>query len=381
MTPPLTRALLRASWHSWVRNDLRTPHGPAWLQWVWTLLFCLALSAVFTVFGFLLHARGMRDWASPANWARWYGHHLIVCLTVGCLIHLLHDLARRRLGGPAALAHWRPWQRAALLGGIPVTGLLLGWPLGLALTGFDLAGWMQRQDSMQQLVAVLLLSLLITLLMTAWSAGRVRQMDAERRSTEARLLLLQGQIEPHFLFNTLAGVVALIDVDPPQARRLLQEFTDYLRAALGALRQAEAPLAQELALVGHYLALMGARMEDRLQVRIDADADARGVAVPPLLLQPLVENAIVHGLEPGVDGGTVRIHASLQGGRLRLEVQDDGCGPGHARATPGALHHGMALANLRDRLAARYGPDATLTMTATHPGTRVVIDLPASAAD
>jgi Histidine kinase len=376
MASILSRDLLLASWQSWVRNDLQPPQGPAWLQWGWTLLFSLAVAGLFTVLGFLFQARGARAWPDPTLWARWYGDNLVVCATVSGLIHGLYELARRLLGGAAGVAHWRPWLRTALLTAIPVLGLLVGWPLGLMLAGFDLPAWLQHPQTAQRLVAMLLLALLVTLLMTAWSASQARRMDAERRSTEAQLRLLQGQIEPHFLFNTLAGVVAMIEDDPPRARRLLQDFTDYLRAALGALRQAEQPLAQELELVGHYLALMHARMEDRLQVEIDADDRARQALVPPLLLQPLVENAVVHGLEPRIDGGLLQVQARVQGGRLVLAVQDDGRGPGPARAATGTRHHGMALDNLRARLQTRYGANATLTITAAAPGTRVVLDLP-----
>ena len=375
-----SRDLLLASWQSWVRNDMQAPEGPAWLQWGWTLVFSLAVAALFTVFGFLFQAHGARAWTDLALWGHWYGKNLVVCTTVSVLIHGLYDLARRLLGGTAGVAHWRPWQRTALLTAIPVLGLLVGWPTGLVLAGFDLPAWLQHPRIAQRLVAMLLLALLVTLLLTAWSASQARRLDAERRSTEAQLRLLQGQIEPHFLFNTLAGVVALIEEDPPRARRLLQDFTDYLRAALGALRQDAQPLAQELDLVGHYLALMRARMEDRLQVQIVADDAARQALVPPLLLQPLVENAVVHGLEPCIDGGLLQVQARVQAGRLHLVVQDNGSGPAPATRAAGARHHGMALDNLRARLRTRYGSAATLTIAAASPGTRVELDLPWQAA-
>ena len=376
MATNLSRELLRASWHSWVRNDLQLPHGPAWLQWGWTLLFCMALAAVFTLFGFLAFARDVPAWTSLPNWAHWYGRNLIVCTSVGATIHLLHDLVRWRLGGQAGVAHWRPWQRGVLFSAIPVVGLMLGWPLGLVLAGFDPRHWVQQRDSNELLAGALVVSLLITWAMNAWSADQMREIDAERRNAEARLRLLQGQIEPHFLFNTLAGVVSLIEEDPPRARQQLQDFTDYLRAALGGLRQDDQPLARELELVGHYLALMRARMEDRLQVQIDADADARQALVPPLLLQPLVENAVVHGLEPCIGGGLVRVQARTAGGELLLEVHDNGCGPTAPPAAPGGRHHGMALDNLRERLRMRYGPAATLTISPAEPGTRVALRLP-----
>ncbi len=369
----LNRPLLHASWRSWISYDLRPVAGPRWLQWLWTLLFCAALAAVFTLLGYLSFARGQDAWRQPAYWLQWYGRHLVVCLAIGGTIHLLFDLARWRLGGQARLAHWSPAGRSLFFAGLPMLGVLIGWPLGMTLVGLDLREWLSR--SREVVVGSVTLSLLITFLMHQWFSAKSRQVEAERRATEAQLKLLQGQIEPHFLFNSLAGVISLIEADPPQARRMLQAFTDYLRAALGALRRDEAPLEQELALVAQYLTLMQGRMEDRLRFEIDADDAARPLLLPPLLLQPLVENAIVHGLEPSVAGGTVRVTARVQADRLLLDVHDDGGGPDSApRARrPG---NGMALANLRERLAARYGDLASLSLHATHPGTRASVVLP-----
>jgi sensor histidine kinase YesM len=188
--------------------------------------------------------------------------------------------------------------------------------------------------------------------------------------------LLQGQIEPHFLFNTLAGVLSLIDHEPAKAKQMLQDFTEYLRASLGSLRNDQSPLSQELDLAEHYLRLLGARMEDRLHWHIDADEAARRVQVPPLLLQPLVENAIHHGLEPQLEGGTVHVSARVQGLQLVLEVRDDGRGPDAAPRAGARKGSGMALKNIRERLLSRYGGSATLELQASHPGTRVVMRLP-----
>ena len=189
-----------------------------------------------------------------------------------------------------------------------------------------------------------------------------------------RLRLLQGQIEPHFLFNTLANVISLMDHDLPKARRVLLSFTEYLRSALGSLRRDEGPLAQELDLAEHYLRLAQARMEDRLRYSIEADPRARAVPVPPLLLQPLVENAVVHGLEPAIEGGQVRLRAQLEGRWLVLEVHDDGAGLG--TAPPRGTGHGMALDNVRNRLQSRYGSAASLELASSGTGTRAVIRLP-----
>ena len=166
---------------------------------------------------------------------------------------------------------------------------------------------------------------------------------------------------------------------------MLQSFTDYLRASLTTLRGDDSAVAQELALAQSYLELLQARMEDRLRFSITAADDARAQLLPPLLLQPLVENAVVHGLEPSIDGGSVRVSARVEGAHLVLDVQDDGRGPdaparrsgsGSGSGGGGRPGAGMALDNIRQRLLARYGPTATLSISATHPGTLARITLP-----
>jgi hypothetical protein len=187
---------------------------------------------------------------------------------------------------------------------------------------------------------MILFALMLVVVFYVFFASAARRHDAERRATEAQLRLLQGQIEPHFLFNTLANVISLMDHDLPKARRVLLSFTEYLRSALGSLRRDEGPLAQELDLAEHYLRLAQARMEDRLRYSIEADPRARAVPVPPLLLQPLVENAVVHGLEPAIEGGQVRLRAQLEGRWLVLEVHDDGARTRHRAAARHRPRHG-----------------------------------------
>jgi len=378
--PVLSPPLLRLSWRSWISNDLRAPVGPRWLQWVWTGLFAATLALLFTLLGFIAFAREPADWLSPTNWARWYGRNLVVCATVAATIHLLFDAARWLLRRRRPVPAWPAWQRSLLFGGLPLLGLAIGWPLGLVLAGMDLRAWFGHADGLRTLAGSLALSLALSFGMHHWFAAKAREAEAEQRATEAQLKLLQGQIEPHFLFNTLAGVVSLIELDPPQARRLLQDFTDYLRSALGALRNEATTLDDELLLVQQYLALMQARMEERLRWRLDIDPAARGCRLPPLLLQPLVENAVRHGLEPSVAGGELVVSARRHGERLLLTVRDTGIGldsPPAARR-PG---QGVALANLRERLAARYAGAARLSLTPAEPGTLASLELPLAALD
>ncbi|MFN7433087.1 MAG: sensor histidine kinase, partial [Betaproteobacteria bacterium] len=197
----------------------------------------------------------------------------------------------------------------------------------------------------------------------------------ERQALDAQLRALQAQIEPHFLFNTLANVTGLIERQPADARRMLERLIELLRASLSASRAEQVTLAQELELCRAYLEIVALRMAGRLHYAIEADEAARRRPVPPLLLQPLVENAIQHGLEPKIEGGRVLVLAQQQGEALELIVQDDGAGFGNL--TRGG---GVGLSNLRERLATLFGDRARLTIEDAQPGTRVRLLLPPAAA-
>ena len=375
----IDRQLLAASWQSWVSNDNRHRAGPWWLQWLWTLLFCVGLAVPFTVLGFFAFARGEGAWRNLGGWAYWYGRNLIVCLSIGAVIHLLFDISRRWLATPERVGRWKPWQRTVFFSGTPMLGVALGWPLGVRLAGSDVTVWISSREGNNILVGTMLISIMITFLFHHFFSAKTRQIQAERRATESQLRLLQAQIEPHFLFNTLANVQSLMDHDLPKARQMLASFTDYMRASLTTLRGDHSEVAHELALAQSYLQLLQSRMEDRLAFTITADDAARRQPLPPLLLQPLVENAVVHGLEPSIPGGTVRVSAQVHGSQLVLEVQDDGCGlaaPARRSSRPGA---GLALANIRQRLLARYGSAASLELSAANPGTLARITLPLQA--
>jgi two-component sensor histidine kinase len=368
-----TRSYLRASWRSWWSSDLRRV-GPEWLHLAWTVLFSMVIAAGFTVVGFAMYAGGEGAWRNWRGWLDWYGINLAIVLCVGLVIHLLFRLGEHVLGA-ARIRRFTSPMRGLYFGGLPLLGTAIGWPVAATLLGQEGPGWFRLSDP-NTIAGSLLLSALVSLVIYQFFAAKGRQVQAEKRATEAQLRLLQGQIEPHFLFNTLAGVISLVDQDAPRAKAMLQNFTDYLRASLTTLRRDQGPLAQELDLAEHYLRLLQSRMEDRLQFSISADDAARCVPVPPLLLQPLVENAVHHGLEPTIAGGRVDVRARIHGALLVLEVQDDGRGldaqPRRA-ASPGA---GMALTNLRERLGALHGPLATLELLPAQPGTLARLTLP-----
>ncbi len=197
-----------------------------------------------------------------------------------------------------------------------------------------------------------------------WQENRRRQeieaLRAQKQQADLRLGLLQAQVEPHFLFNTLASVRALVRQDPAQAEATLDALVDHLRATIPKLRDGEAmlhsTLGQQLDICASYLSLMKLRMGGRLTYAVEADASLRLKPFPPLLLITLVENAIKHGIEPQPGPGRIEVRASVRGDRLVLSVVDDGAG-----LKPG-LGSGMGLANVRDQLATRFGEGASLSL-------------------
>jgi sensor histidine kinase YesM len=185
--------------------------------------------------------------------------------------------------------------------------------------------------------------------------AKLRRINAERQETEARLQSLQAQIEPHFLFNTLAHILRLHQVDAQRGRAMLQSLTEYMRSALPQMRgQKEFTLGHELALTRAYVNVQQIRMGERLRVEIDVPAALMEARVPPMTVLTLAENAVKHGLGPKGEGGTLRIEASLQGEVLVVAVCDDGVG---LRLGAGTGH---GLSNTRSRLAAAYGSRAAL---------------------
>lgn len=370
----IDRALLRASWRSWYANDLRNV-GPAWLQWVWTTVFSGVIGACFFLLGLGFSLMGGRV-PTASGLGRWFFANMVIALTIGYTIHALFWVLQRLIGADRIRAFSRP-VRGLFFGGVPLAGTMIGWPLGAWLVGAR--SWFPL-DRPATVVATLVISMLLCLVFYFHFDSKARQIEAERRATEAQLRLLQGQMEPHFVFNTLATVLGLMDAgDTPRARQMLEAFIDYLRVSLGKLRSGDSTLGDELAMAEAYLSLMQHRMGERLAFDIRLDDEAlRRAAMPPLLLQPLVENAIHHGLEPKVEGGRVGVHVQRNGKHLLIEVTDDGLGaaaPNARRA--GTRGNGVALANVRERLLARYGNEAGLTLDLRpHAGGRATLALP-----
>ena len=196
------------------------------------------------------------------------------------------------------------------------------------------------------------------------AARQQEQMaQAARLLAEAQLRALQAQIEPHFLYNTLANVVSLIGSDPQRARHMLERLIDFLRASLSASRAESTTLGAELDLAAAYLDLLGVRMGARLRWRIEADTACRALPLAPMLVQPLVENAIMHGLEPKVEGGEIVLRARVAGDALCIDVADDGIGLAPAQPAPAPRPGGgVGLSNLRERLRSLHGAQARLEL-------------------
>jgi LytS/YehU family sensor histidine kinase len=201
----------------------------------------------------------------------------------------------------------------------------------------------------------------------------VDQVALSKQMLEARLQVMRAQIEPHFLFNTLANVKRLCQTDSDRGLQMLDNLVLYLRAALPRMREAQTTLGQEAELVGAYLAVLQIRMGTRLRYSIDIPTEVRQQPFPPMMLLTLVENAIKHGLNPSPFDGAIAIHAEIVGHVLSIRVADSGIGFGVA-ATGGT---GIGLANTRARLTALYGDGAELALHGNEPtGVIAVITLP-----
>ncbi|WP_404299756.1 sensor histidine kinase [Alicycliphilus denitrificans] len=306
---------------------------------------------------------------------------LAYSLSIGLVAWAVIDLGRMLLPAPEGRAWPAGWRGVLLITLGTTCGFVLGSLLGDTYSGRPRLLW-QQANLPAALVITVLATGAISFLFVSRGRAQLLQLQmaqAQRDAAEARLKLLQAQLEPHMLFNTLANLRALIAADPVRAQAMLDHLIAYLRATLGASRSTLHPLAEEFARLADYLALIAVRMGPRLRYSLDLPDALRDMPVPPLLLQPLVENAIRHGLEPQLAGGSITVQARLlqepgQAARLRLSVHDTGAGPGAAAATAGTQ---FGLRQVRERLATLYGAAATLELIAASAGdTSVTVTFP-----
>ncbi len=224
-------------------------------------------------------------------------------------------------------------------------------------------------------VLLYLLSVALHYVLVSFEAAREgerREAELQILAREAELALLKAQIQPHFLFNSLNSISALASSDPPRARQMCVLLADFLRRSLSVGERKTISVAEEVSLSRSYLAVEELRFGTRLVVEEDLDERADALPIPPLLLQPLVENAIRHGIATRVEGGTVRVSVACGGGRLRILVENPFDPESPAR--PGS---GLGLANVRQRLAARYGQEALFAARRLADRFLVVISVPA----
>ncbi|WP_151637963.1 sensor histidine kinase [Noviherbaspirillum aerium] len=235
-----------------------------------------------------------------------------------------------------------------------------------------------RSNNMVSFMTLFLLTC-IAITWFFWSRGKMEYLKAqaeaekaraaaiEKQAIQAQLQMLQAQIEPHMLFNTLANLQGLIAVDAQRAQHMLDQLIQYLRATLTSSRSEKTTLAHEFSLMDAYLSLMQVRMGARLSYRLSLPDELSAQEVPPMLMQPLVENAIKHGVEPKLGGGHIEVSATREGqtGMLCLRIADNGLG---LDAKPAGVHSThVGLANIRDRLRALYGERASFELLPNEP--------------
>jgi signal transduction histidine kinase len=297
----------------------------------------------------------------------WLALFAALLLPLGGMALLLILMQRHPFG--------RSW-RALML------ALLVLLPAGVTAAGSVYALALSRVGvvplNQVQVMAVEASLFLLLLVLPLWMAQhRARTLHIARLSQAALasdLKALQAQIEPHFLYNTLANTRYLVQRQPERATEMLDHLIAYLRSALPDLRSPMSTLGRECELAGHYLALMAIRYGDRLSVHIDCADEVRDLALPPLMLMPLVENAVQHGVEPHAGAVTVSVSARRVDGHMQVAVRDNGAGVGDA-----VLGSGVGLRNIRQRLHALYGDAASLRLSMGEDGwTHAELILPLS---
>ena len=296
--------------------------------------------------------------------------NLVYSLAIGLTAWLSIEWGRFRFASAPDIAWPMGWRGVALV----ACGIALGFGLG-SWIGRAYQAWAQPEKAPTQLLFPLLITIAVSAALSflGYMQGKSTHMQmlaeqTQRQLVQAQLSLLQTQLEPHMLFNTLANLQALIATDPERAQQMLEHLIAYLRTTLVASRSSSHSLREEFARLHDYLALMAIRMGPRLRYQLDLPEALADLPMPPLLLQPLVENSIRHGLEPQLHGGdiwvtarTVNINGSQQ---LELSVLDNGSGlpANDATSTQPGQHFGTS--QVRERLASRYGPQARFELLA-----------------
>ena len=346
-----------------------------WRDVLYTFIWSAVLGIVFWLMAMTISPR-----SRSFDYFVW---NQIVAQSAGYSIHALFEL-----GGLLGIDAWvrrSGWAAKTIYYSfVSTAGLLLGFGIVAAMLDAEVFyNWFKNPHMLITMTSgsiFVSIVLSVVLYLRERRAREQAELEREKARTEriereavlANLRALQAQIEPHFLFNTLANVTSLIDPDPAKARRMLESFIRFLRASLAATRTESTTLGAEAELIAAYLEVLQVRMEGRLRYSVDVPPDLASFALPPMLLQPVVENAIRHGLEPKMEGGEVAMSARRDGDRVVVEIADSGVG--FASTTRG----GIGLSNLRERLRLLFGDRAALEIAEpAGRGARVRVLLPA----
>lgn len=290
----------------------------------------------------------------------------VVSFCIGYSVHGTHEVLFHLFGQPSS-----GWLMS-------IAATTIGLVFGLGLSGFFVSGeplYFFGSDRGTLFVGLFFgfIGMAIFANMSRLSEARAALADAQARNeAQQRTMLanqlqaLQAQIEPHFLFNTLSNISGMIRSNPEGAETTLEHLTTLLRATLRRTRQEQTTLADEAEILSSYLAIQGIRMGARLQFDIQMPDNAGAIELAPLLLQPIVENAVLHGIDPLEEGGRIDIRGTEANGNLTIEIRDTGEGLGAAPAI--GKSGGVGLSNVRERLRALYGERANLRLESRHEG-------------
>lgn len=356
---------------------------PFFRRWKPSSLRNLVFTAIMSVMIVVLIAITIAAFGGRLSWQRIYE---ITTFTV-TIAYMQHFLYRAVIGLARRKPHWAHWIMHPLALGllVPVGGIFVGYTIAIWLiTG---GRTFSVSEAWREFVFASCIAVAIGwALWETIEATRLREVERRERAeleasvarsdkerATAELKTLRAQVEPHFLYNTLSNVVSLIDREPATAKHMTERLIGYLRHTLDASRRDNATVGDELAIIADYLEILHLRMGERLAYAIDADDAARALPLSPMLLQPLVENAIKHGLEPKIEGGRITVSATTNSDQLEICVEDTGLGFGVATDTGGS---GSGLANVRARLKALYGDAARLAIEQLKEGTRIRIIVP-----
>ena len=275
----------------------------------------------------------------------------------------------------------KPFIQIAAIFVAMIIGSVIGTLLGTVAAGIGTSIFFQEYSLFQMIILGLVFGTIIsyfifsretiTTTKTMVQEERIKRLISEKKAVESNLRLLQAQIEPHFLFNTLSNIVSLLETDLEKGKYMLEDLIHYLRTSLSKTRSETTTIGQEMEMIRSYMNIFKVRMGERLRYQVDVPDSIKDIPFPPMLIQPLVENAIKHGLEPKIEGGEVFISGKENKEILRLEIADTGVGF-YEESDPGT-----GLSNIRERLQSIYGDKGRLILEDNRPcGLKAIIEVP-----